>query len=108
MKIKKSKSKGKEKNISNNDKIANNKNIKFKKVNTTVIKNKIETKKDKKDSIDENKNKSEKKNIEMDEKELKKILKDINEDYNNDIDILNNQENQIKFLLIKNLLYLKK
>ena len=97
--LKKSKSKGKEKNISNNDKIANNKNIKFKKVNTTVIKNKIETKKDKKDSIDENKNKSEKKNIEMDEKELKKILKDINEDYNNDIDMLNNQENQIKFLL---------
>ena len=35
----------------------------------------------------------------MDDKELKKILKDINEDYNNDIDMLNNQENQIKFLL---------
>ena len=44
--LKKSKSKGKEKNISNNDKIANNKNIKFKKINSTVIKNKIETKKE--------------------------------------------------------------
>ena len=30
---------------------------------------------------------------------MKKILKDINEDYNNDIEMLNNQENQIKFLL---------
>ena len=30
---------------------------------------------------------------------MKKILKDINEDYDNDIEMLNNQENQIKFLL---------
>ena len=33
------------------------------------------------------------------EKELKKILKEINDDYNNDIELLNSQENQIKFLL---------
>ena len=33
------------------------------------------------------------------EKEIKKILKEINDDYNNDIELLNSQENQIKFLL---------
>ena len=31
--------------------------------------------------------------------ELNKILKDMNEDYNNEIEMLNNQENQIKLLL---------
>ena len=53
----------------------------------------------KKDNNCINNKKKEEKKIEVDEKELKKILKDINEDYNNDIEMLNNQENQIKFLL---------
>ena len=43
--------------------------------------------------------------IRSNQKELIKLFQDINEDYNNDIDILNNQENQIKFLL--NLIDLK-
>ena len=33
------------------------------------------------------------------EKQLKKLVEDINEDYNKDIEILSSQENQIKLLL---------
>jgi hypothetical protein len=59
----------------------------------------LKSKSIKKDSNNINNKKKEEKKIEVDEKELKKVLKDINEDYNNDIEMLNNQENQIKFLL---------
>ena len=53
----------------------------------------------KKNSNLNDKNKKQDKKITVDEKDLKKILKDMNEDYNNDIEMLTNQENQIKFLL---------
>ena len=45
------------------------------------------------------KNKKQDKKITVNEKDLKKILKDMNKDYNDDIEMLTNQENQIKFLL---------
>ena len=45
------------------------------------------------------KNKKDGKKVEVEEKDLKKVLKDINEDYDNELEMLNNQENQIKFLL---------
>lgn len=44
-------------------------------------------------------NKKQDKKITVNEKDLKKILKDMNKDYNDDIEMLTNQENQIKFLL---------
>ena len=49
--------------------------------------------------INVNKKIKEKEIIDNKEKELKKILKDINEDYNIDIELLSNQENKIKYLL---------
>ena len=49
--------------------------------------------------INVNKKIKEKEIIDNKEKELKKILKDINEDYNKDIEMLSSQENKIKYLL---------
>ena len=49
--------------------------------------------------INVNKKKTEKEIIDNKEKELKKILKDINEDYNKDIEMLSSQEIKIKYLL---------
>ena len=69
------------------------------KKNKNNLNKKIKSKSIKKDARVSNNNKKEEKKTEIDEKELKKILKDMNEDYNNDIEMLNNQENQIKFLL---------
>ena len=45
------------------------------------------------------KKKTEREIIDNKEKELKRILKDINEDYNKDIEMLSSQENKIKYLL---------
>ena len=64
----------------------------------------------KKINIDENKmnkinvnkkclGKDNKDNNKYKEKELREVLKEINDDYENNIEMLNNQENQIKFLL---------
>ena len=49
--------------------------------------------------INVNKKITEKEISDNKEKELKKILKDINEDYNKDIEMLSSQENKIKYLL---------
>ena len=49
--------------------------------------------------INVNKKKTEREIIDNKEKELKRILKDINEDYNKDIEMLSSQENKIKYLL---------
>ena len=81
-------------NFKNNKKIENKKNIlpnsKSSKNTNKQNSNKIKINTTKDNSNSEQKNK---------DKEMAKILKEMNEDYNNDIEMLKTQEEQIKFLL---------
>ena len=99
-KNKKHKNKSKYKKMKRIETDMNNKENKEKKQDKIKLDIKgIKSENSRKGSSSGDNNKKEECKKDYDEKELKKILKDMNEDYNNDIEMLNNQENQIKFLL---------